>query len=246
MSTPDRGTSEGSSRSRKEGWLRAAGVAIGLTVAALVFATIGSVFIAVLISFSGLDTGSPLIVGSAIVIGQVGFFIPAYLYVRRYGLHIPIKPPDHRDLRYTAGGVVVALVVAAASVAILETTGLTPDAAIEDLIEVNVTMSLLFAILSILVGAPIEEFLFRGVVQGRLRETFSAPVAIGGASLLFGSLHIPNYIGSLVTILAGAFLITSVSVVFGLIYERTENLLVPIITHGVYNALLSFFSYLTM
>jgi len=100
--------------------------------------------------------------------------------------------------------------------------------------------------LSIVLVAPAEEFLFRGVIQGRLRRSLGPVGAVVGSSLLFGSLHLGNYTGETAAVVAGAVLIACVGTVFGTLYERTQNLVVPIVAHGVYNTILMVLSFLTL
>ena len=222
----------------RKGKIRAIGIAVGLTIAALVFSTVFSLLVAIPLFVMGLDITSTVVIVSLLIGGQIGFFATGYLYTRRYGLSILIKRPGRRDLSYAAGGIVVALVFASGAGVVLGWFGLMPEAVIEELVTQNPIVAIWLAILSVIVVAPAEEYLFRGIIQGRLRETFSAPSAIIIASLLFGSLHFGNYVGSLSTVIGWALLIAGVGVVFGVLYERTNTLTVPIIAHAVYNAIL--------
>ncbi|EMA58692.1 CPBP family intramembrane glutamic endopeptidase [Halorubrum lipolyticum] len=90
---------------------------------------------------------------------------------------------------------------------------------------------------SLFVVGPAEELLLRGVVQGGLRRSFDAAPAILIAALMFGILHgsvegtaveQAAYMG--VTVILGAIL--------GVLYEKTENVLVPGFAHGLYNAII--------
>ena len=90
---------------------------------------------------------------------------------------------------------------------------------------------------SILVVGPAEELLFRGVIQGGLRRSFGAAPAILIASVLFGLLHVgvdgtlPEQLAYMgVTVLLGALL--------GVLYERTDNIVIPALAHGLYNAII--------
>jgi membrane protease YdiL (CAAX protease family) len=94
------------------------------------------------------------------------------------------------------------------------------------------------AALSIVLVAPAEELLFRGAIQGRLRRAFGPVPAVGGTSVLFGSVHLVNFTGSVVGALVGAGIVGVGGAVFGTVYERTGNLLVPIGVHGAYNTVL--------
>ncbi|MFB1066843.1 lysostaphin resistance A-like protein [Natrinema sp. H-ect4] len=89
-----------------------------------------------------------------------------------------------------------------------------------------------------------EQHPAHGVVQGRLRESFGSTVSIVAASLMFGSLHLFNYTGTISEIIAGSAVIVCVSLVFGTLYEVSGSLLIPAIIHGLYNAFLMIASYL--
>ena len=84
------------------------------------------------------------------------------------------------------------------------------------------------ALISLLAGIG-EEMLFRGVIQDTLAAWINPLTGIVLASLLFGLMHpiTPFYI--ILAALMGAFL--------GWIFIITENLLPPIITHGLYDFL---------
>ena len=80
----------------------------------------------------------------------------------------------------------------------------------------------------------------------RLRAQFGPAPGIIGASLLFGSLHLANYSGNPVAIVAGALMIAGVGSLFGTLYEYTGNLAVPILVHAIYNVILLVSSYLAV
>ena len=90
-----------------------------------------------------------------------------------------------------------------------------------------------------LVVGPTEELLFRGVIQGRLRERLSAPKAIAIASVLFGSVHLLALTGGGPAGIATTLAVLSiVAIALGGIYEYTGNLVVAALTHGLYNSIL--------
>ena len=95
---------------------------------------------------------------------------------------------------------------------------------------------------SLLIVGPAEEILVRGGIQGLLKRAWGPWPAIVGASALFGSLH---YIGSgsgAIAYVAFSFLL---GCLLGYLYERTGNLVVPIVAHGGYNAAIYAIQYLT-
>jgi membrane protease YdiL (CAAX protease family) len=89
-----------------------------------------------------------------------------------------------------------------------------------------------------LVVGPSEEILYRGVVQGRLREALSAAPAIIVASAIFAAVHLGALTGGLNARLTTVAILFVPSLVFGAIYEYTDNLVVPALLHGLHNSVL--------
>jgi membrane protease YdiL (CAAX protease family) len=83
-----------------------------------------------------------------------------------------------------------------------------------------------FAVISAVAGFG-EELVFRGVMQQALGKWLNIPWAIGLTSLVFGLAH---FITPLYGLLAAA-----VSVYLGWLLVTYENLVVPVVAHGVYD-----------
>lgn len=89
----------------------------------------------------------------------------------------------------------------------------------------------------ILVVGPFEELLYRNVIQKSLYETFSRKGAVVVASVVFTLVHVTAYAtAGAGQLLASLSILFVLSLILGHIYERTENLLVPALAHGCYNA----------
>lgn len=226
--------------------LRAVGVALGLTVAGLAASIAGGVALAIPVLLYDLRLGDPGVLVALTAAGQLGFLAVAVAYARYAGLRVRIEVPDRRDLGYALGGVVAGLLLAVVLSVVLAVLELAPGSVIEEAGVRDPTLFVGLAVLSVLVVAPAEEFLFRGVIQARLRQAFGPVAAVAGASLLFGSLHLANYTGTAGPIVAGALVVAAIGAVFGILYERTDNLAVPILAHGAYNFLLFALAYLTV
>ncbi|MFD1641398.1 CPBP family intramembrane glutamic endopeptidase [Halohasta litorea] len=97
---------------------------------------------------------------------------------------------------------------------------------------------LVMIVISLLFVGPAEELLFRGAVQGRLRESWGAWPAIVAATVLFGLIHIPAVSGGFGAQLSYALLAGVLGIVLGYLYEYTDNIVVPAVTHGCYNGTL--------
>lgn len=72
-----------------------------------------------------------------------------------------------------------------------------------------------------------EEVLFRGVLQAGLAERLPAWVAVGIAALLFGVAH---WLTMSYAVLAGL-----IGIYLGILFLVTDNLLVPTVTHALYD-----------
>ena len=84
-----------------------------------------------------------------------------------------------------------------------------------------------FAFVAIL-GAPVvEEIIFRGILYPAIKQRGWPQVALWGTSLLFALTH-----ANTATFLPLTFL----AMVLVFLYERTGNLLAPILTHSLFNA----------
>jgi len=111
----------------------------------------------------------------------------------------------------------------------------------------NPELLLLLIPASILLIGPGEELLFRGVVQARIRERFSRVPGIAIASLFFAALHIVALVGgSLVGNLVVVSILFGTATVFGVAYEYADNIVVPSLIHGLYNATLFSLLYVTI
>jgi membrane protease YdiL (CAAX protease family) len=103
---------------------------------------------------------------------------------------------------------------------------------------------LLMVPVSLLLVGPAEELLFRGAVQGRLRESWGRWPAIILATVLFGLIHIPAVSGGFGAQLSYALLAGVLGLVLGYLYDYTQNIVVPSVIHGSYNGTLFALLYL--
>jgi membrane protease YdiL (CAAX protease family) len=97
-----------------------------------------------------------------------------------------------------------------------------------------------------LVVGPSEEVLYRGIVQGRLRESLPAVPAIAIASGIFAFIHVMALTGGVSGRLTTVAILFFPSLVFGAVYEYTENLVVPALLHGLHNAVIFTLLYITV
>lgn len=226
--------------------LRALLVGIGLLATAAIATQV--VVSAFAFGQSALGYGDSLVltylVGGTLATLSYVVLALAYLRYRRVEIHVPRRLLTLRETGWVLGGVVVSF-AAALVLSVLggvlgarEGTNFLAAAAAENPLLVYGV----FLVGTVLVIAPAEELLFRGVVQGRLRESFGPVAAIGITAVGFALTHVPSYwIGGSETLSVGVVLalvtIAAGGAILGAIYERTGNLAVVVLVHGLTNAL---------
>jgi hypothetical protein len=193
-----------------------------------------------LVSLGVFESGGLGIRVAASVLQFVGFGVGVGLYL---GLRdrmdlIRVRLPTLTDLAWTAAGIVVILVVAAVVGGLLQRFGI--DVASNQVIQTgrqNPQYFLYMIPVALLFVGPFEELVFRGTVQGLFREAYGPAVAIVVASALFGVVHWVALTGngSRIWYMVVA---AALGLILGYVYERTSNLVVPALVHGVYNSVL--------
>ncbi|WP_135825230.1 CPBP family intramembrane glutamic endopeptidase [Halorussus ruber] len=188
-----------------------------------------------------------LLLAISVVMGQgvaFGAFALGYLTYTDRGLgFIRARFPTLRDVGWSVGGLVALFAGLIALSALFSAFGVqSASNTVEQFGEQDPTVFLLLVPLSFLFIGPGEELLYRGVVQGRLREAFGPWVAIGAASFIFAVVHIFSLQGQ--GKLAYLAILLVLSPILGLAYERTENLVVPSLIHGGFNAVQFYVAYL--
>jgi membrane protease YdiL (CAAX protease family) len=217
--------------------------ALGLVAVAFVLSLVVGVAFLVPLFVLGYDIESTLVLVGSVAVGQAAFLVLAYAYVRWRSISVPISAPSRSDVLTMVVGTVAALVVAVVLSGLLNVLDLVPESVIDEVAADDPTFFLALAVLSVVLIAPAEELLFRGAIQGRLRQKMGPVGAIVGSSLLFGSMHLANYGGAPVSIVAGALLIAAVGAVLGTVYEVTDNLAAPVVVHATYNVVLLVVAY---
>jgi len=199
----------------------------------------------------GLDP-SPftLLVISLVSIQGVAFGGVALLYLRFRGRPVTtvgLRLPSVRELLIVVAGYATAFVAAITGAIVIGITGAPAgENQVAEFASADPTVLLWLIPASFLLIGPGEELLFRGIVQGRLRETFDRVPGVVLASALFAAVHFVALTGG-----AGGRLVTITilffpALVFGAVYEITDNLVVPALVHGAYNATLFALAYLAI
>lgn len=228
-------------------------VSVGLLVLALVAQTVVTIPAAMGYLALGGSLTSPSAATFVILasLGQVVFLALGYLFVSHRLGGVRAAVPAVGQLKLVAIGSVLVLAVTIGGTAALAAVGLAaPDDAMLVVAESQPWILLAFAVLSLVLIGPAEELFFRGAVQGNLRAAFGPVTAIGLTSLLFGAVHVTGFLSAGVALslaVVGSLSLNVLSaVVFGALYERSGNLTVPVIVHGLTNAVGLTVVYLTL
>jgi membrane protease YdiL (CAAX protease family) len=201
----------------------------------------------------GVDVPAEVLLPVLFVVEYLGAVVVAlgFLYVTRRGFaYLDPHIPSLRDIGAIAVGLLALFALWAASILVIEGLGLpSAEHALFDPEENDPRLLLLLVPLVLLVNGPVEELLYRNVVQKYLDEQFSTAVAIVVASVVFAVAHIPAYLTAASGPLAIGVtlgLLFGLSCVLGTLYVRTRNLVVVAAVHGLYNGTLLFGLYLTV
>ena len=231
--------------------LRAVAVAILLAVVGIAVgvALVGAAVVALTAAGVRVTPVLGLVLSLALATG-VGFggVALAYLRYRGSGLdYVGLRVLSVREAAYVVAGYVASFALLIGASVVLAATG--TQAAPNTVAEVgmrNPEILLLLIPASFLLIGPGEELLYRGVVQNRLGEALPAPAAIVLASLIFASIHFFSLAGAPRARLVSISVLVLPTLVFGTMYELTDNLVVPSLIHGAYNATLFGLLYLTL
>lgn len=139
-----------------------------------------------------------------------------------------------RTLGLAVAGVLVALPVALAlqqlSAMGMRSVSVQPEVqvVVQTLQETQSLQQRVFFAFVAILGAPVvEEIIFRGILYPAIKQRGWPRLALWGTSLLFALTH-----ANVATFLPLTFL----ALVLVFLYERTGNLLAPILTHSLFNA----------
>ncbi|WP_424013523.1 lysostaphin resistance A-like protein [Halorubrum xinjiangense] len=190
-----------------------------------------------------------LIFGQYVAFGGLALGYLAWRGLDREGIvsYLGVRVPSLKEIGIVLGSWVVILVLILVISTIVQLLG-TETAANQsaELAMGNPAIIPLFIAASFLVIGPCEEILYRGVVQGRLRESLPAAPSIALASAIFATIHVMALTGGLSARLTTVVILFVPSLVFGAVYEYTENLVVPALLHGLHNAVIFTVLYVTV
>ena len=231
-------------------YLLALSVAVGLAAGGFLAANLLSLPLLTLFSLFEISFQSTIGYAASTLLQGIAFVLVVVVYMR-YTNHsglLNIRRPSMsnrerilRDIGWVIGGFILLLVASQAVGIALQQFDLAPGTnRIVSAVRQDPTLALYLIVLSFVATGPGEETLFRGGVQGILRGTFSPVSAVVLSSALFGLAHVTAVVtGSGASGVPGYVISAFVlGLVLGGLYEYTNNLLVPVLVHGAYNAIL--------
>ena len=230
----------------KDSRFRATAVVLGIGLLSLLivqFAVIPALLIDLDVVFNPGEA-APSAIMVMLVMNFIGLALGgvAYLVITgRSRSWLDIKIPTLRDWVWIVGGIIVLFVFYL--LVGIGSTLLDVEAAESEvilLLQDDLMLVLGMIVVVWLFNAPAEEFLFRNVMQKRLYAAFSDWGAILMTSVIFMLFHIPAYIGLAESILATLVSLTVMlggSILFGYLYLKTENLIVPTVAHAGINTI---------
>ena len=94
-------------------------------------------------------------------------------------------------------------------------------------VTVGTAQRICFGITAILVAPVVEESLFRGILYPMIKQRSSPMIAVSTTSLLFAAIH-----ANVMTFVP----LTFFAIILTLLYEKTDTLLAPIVSHSIFNS----------
>lgn len=225
--------------------LRAVGVGVGLGALGIGLGFLLVILAGLSLAVAGVAVSPVLNIGLSLFLVQgIALMGVGYAYLRRRGItlgSIGVRLPSLKHLGVAAGAFVLSIVYLMVASQIIQYFG----AQTAENNVVSMGMENPEILLWLIPGAyifigPGEELLFRGVIQTRIREVFPPVAGVVVASIIFAGIHLPALsLGApLSAKLTTLVVLLGPSLILGASYEYTDNLVVPILIHGSYDALL--------
>ncbi|MDZ7746795.1 MAG: type II CAAX endopeptidase family protein [Halobacteriales archaeon] len=224
--------------------IRALGTGLFLAIVAFLVGIVASVFALGLLQSAGITLGEGdwgYYALQTVGLQGVGFGLTSLLFLKlqdRFDI-IEIRVPTRNDVKLAILGVFGLLaVVLVLSALYTQFDVQLPETTLPGVIERQPDIALYLIPFTILFVAPGEELLARGVIQGRLKDVYPPGAAIVLASVVFTLGHAGNLVATPLTRALPYFAqLFVLSLVLGWLYERSENLLVVVFVHAVYNSI---------
>ncbi len=218
------------------------GIIIVVALALIVGALFGSIASGIATGF--VPSSDPLVDAIASAGQFVGFGVVGLGYIASRGDWdiIRLERPTRRDLVWIAAGLGALLGVYLVATALMNVLDIqSGESVLAQQGRENPVYFLYLTVVTIFLVGPTEELVFRGIAYGELRRLWGPAPAVVLSSAVFASIHLWSFSGEGMFISLGmVFLLGSVLAV---IYEKSGNLLVAAVAHGLFNAVQFLASY---
>lgn len=169
----------------------------------------------------------------------VGTSVLIVSYLTKVNEYIDVKKPSKTALKLVVFSTILMLLIQVLSSAFTGILGI--ESASNTVVEQGESNPIYYLYLvpvMLLFVGPVEEYVFRGVIQSTFAEFVNYKVGIAVASTLFGLIHLSAVGGA--TLESIPYIVTAaiLGVVLGYYYEKTGNIVVPMLAHGIYNSVL--------
>ncbi|MFP4175345.1 MAG: CPBP family intramembrane glutamic endopeptidase, partial [Halobacteriales archaeon] len=223
--------------------LAVGGMGVGLVATVIVLSVI------TVVDFGLSETVRNILLMLPLQIGGLAGTAAAFLWATDRGFdYVRLRKPSLKHLGIAFGSIFVMIAAVIGVTVVLESLGQqAADHATTQQIESDPMLALYMIPLALFVIGPCEELLFRGVIQTKLTESFGARGGVLVASVVFSAVHVPSYGGlsaGLNQLMITLGVLFALAIILGAIYEMTDNLVVPVVAHGFYNAVLFGITYL--
>lgn len=219
------------------GALAVTGMGVGLVATVIVLSV-------VTVADLGLsETVRNIVLMLPLQIGGLAGTAAAFLWANDRGLgYVRLRKPSLKQVGIAFGSIFAMIAAVVAVTVVLQSLGQqAAEHATTQQIQSDPRLALYMIPVALFVIGPCEEFLFRGVIQTKLTESWGARGGVVVASGIFSIVHVPSYGGlsaGLSQLVITLSVLFALALILGTIYEKTENLVVPIVAHGFYNAVL--------
>lgn len=222
---------------------RGVGVATALGAVGFVATAVGGAvllsLVTPLVGTSGIAVRYPVFTVTTAV-SAVAFVAVALQQLGKDRSWIDASVPTLRDVGLAVASLAVLLVAVNGLTALIAELGLpSVESSVEQQASeaANPEFLLVLVPLSVLAIAPSEELLYRGLVQKYLYDYVGKRWAVVAASAIFAAVHFSQYASPDPLRMAVSLSVVFVlSLVLGYSYARSENLVVPVLVHGAFNA----------
>lgn len=236
----DRTVSE-STASRPLALVVGAALAVGGLVTSAITGVAGTLLGVLFGAGANPQEALPLLVALLIASSEAGFVLVGYAFRRTDdGAELTIDwvgpgSPSARDATLVVVATAGLVLLNRVAFGLGSLIGVNPVTAVSTPDELSAAVLVFLVPVLLVAVGPAEEYLFRGVVQGYLKQSFSARGAIGWSAVLFTLVHLPNLLSNPEAGIVSIPVWLAIGVALGWLYERTDALLVPVAVHGLYN-----------